>query len=185
MIKYNLHAVLGGLWSKKIIYREISDEDDFEFIIARCHAEAEAGHFSKIYADPNPDIQRGLRKQIACAATGLPYPLEPWNPRNGTGSLLKIIEVDKRRAGFLLLLEDMPGSKNEKVELHLMSLVPEQRGKGLGTRIVQDVLRMISARQIYARCYKESTSMIVILKNIGFTVVDVSSKETKTLLIAR
>ena len=45
--------------------------------------------------------------------------------------MMKIIEVKKQKVGFVLLLEDMPGSKNEKIELHLYPYCLNFEVKGL------------------------------------------------------
>lgn len=180
-----LPTFLQSLFAPRIVYREVNSLEDFEFVISRCLAESEAGHFSEIYTVKNQDIQDGLKKQMGCAALGKPYPLEPWNPRNGTGSMMKIIEVKKQKVGFVLLLEDMPGSKNEKIELHLLSILPEFRGQGIGKDTVKVILKTMAAREIYARCYSKSLAMIDILRKAGFEVTDETKLGTKTLTIRR
>lgn len=162
--------------------REIATEDDFEFIIARCIKEAKDGHFNEAYS--SPIFQAGLRQQIACAINDLPYPFEPGNPRNGTGARIVIIEEGGRRVGFLLALEDMPGSWNDRVEIHLLSIVPEARGRGIGRRVVREFVENVKCSQIYARCYATSAAMIHILKTEGFAVVPTTAKRTITLELA-
>lgn len=166
-------------------YRAIESEDDFEFIIKRCVEEAKNGHFSRNYALPIPSIQAGLRSQIECAVTDSPYPFEPGNPRHGTGAQITLVVQEDQRIGFILLLEHMPGSWNDKVELHLLSIVPEHRGRGIGTKIVRDILNLIPARKIYARCYVVSKVMIGILEKNGFQTEATSCQGTQTLNLQR
>lgn len=122
---------------------------------------------------------------MACAASDLPYPFEPGNPRQGTGARIFIIQQGKVRIGFLLLLEDMPGTWKEKIEIHLISILPEHRNSGLGKHVVNDILRMTTANEIYARCYAKSTAMMHILKNTGFTKTKISNMGTETLTLRR
>lgn len=166
-------------------YRDVASEDDYEFIIARCIAEAQDGHFSEIYVSQIPAIQKGLLHQMACAVNDLPYPLEPGNPRQGTGAKILIIERNKKRAGFLLLLEDMPGTWNKRIELHLLSILPEYRDKDIGKQVVKDILTFTPAREIYARCYVKSVAMIHILTKIGFKITNTSNQGTQTLTLRR
>lgn len=176
---------LRSLFSKRPSYREVATEDDFEFIVARCIAEARDGHFSEVYAKPIPAVVEGLRHQIACAISDRPYPMEPSNPRSGTGAKICIVGYGNERVGFFLLLEDQPGTWDRKIELHLLSILPEWRGRGIVAQIVQDILKMTPARQIYARCYANSTGMIRILKHAGFQTTDVSFRGTQTLTLER
>lgn len=166
-------------------YRAIESEDDFEFIIKRCIEEAKDGHFSKNYALSIPAVQAGLRSQIACAVNDSPYPFEPGNPRHGTGAKITLVAQEGQRIGFILLLEHMPGSWNDKVELHLLSIVPEHRGCGIGTRVVRDLLNSLPAREIYARCYSVSKVMIGVLEKNGFQIEATSCQGTQTLILRR
>lgn len=174
-----------NVFSHHPAYRDVASEDDYEFIIARCIAEAQDGHFSKIYAEQIPAIQKGLRHQMACAVNNLPYPLESGNPRQGTGAKILIIESNNKRAGFLLLLEDMPGTWNKGIELHLLSILPEYRNKGIGKQVVKDILKFTPALDIYARCYVKSVAMIHILTRIGFKITNTSNQGTQTLTFHR
>ena len=176
---------LSRLFLRRPDYREVKNEDDFEFVINRCTAEAKDGHFSNIYSSSIPAIQKGLRHQMACAVNDLPYPFEPGNPRQGTGARLLILHRGRERIGFLLLLEDMPGTWREKIEIHLISILPEHRNNSLGRHIVKDILKMTTANEIYARCYAKSKAMIHILKSTGFTMTKISEIGTETLTLHR
>ena len=90
-----------------------------------------------------------------------------------------------KRAGFLLLLEDMPGSWNRKIELHLLSILPEYRGKGLGMQVVKDILINTQAPEIYARCYAKSAAMVHILTKAGFKITNTNVQGTQTLTLRR
>lgn len=164
-------------------FREVESLEDFEFIFARCIEEAKDGHFNKAYT--SPVLQSGLRHQIACAINDLPYPFEPGNPRSGTGARIVIIEESGRRIGFLLALEDMPGSWGERIELHLLSIAPEARKRGVGRKVIRDFIKATGSGRIYARCYATSVAMIHILKTEGFAVAATSAKGTVTLEFVR
>jgi len=169
----------------RLKYREIATVEEFDFIIGRCTAEAQDGHFSDVFGTSDPDIQEGLRYQMACAVNDMPYPFEPGNPRHGTGAKMLLIEQGEERVGFVLLLEDMPGSWHQKMEIHLVSILPNVRGTGIGKQLVNDIPSMTKAKEIYARCYPQSVAMMNILKRAGFKATKVSQQGTTTLTLKR
>lgn len=166
-------------------YREISTVEEFDFIIGRCTAEAQDGHFSEMFSTADADILDGLKHQMACAVNDLPYPFEPGNPRHGTGAKMLLIEKGNERVGFVLLLEDMPGSWNQKVEIHLVSILPSFRRMGIGKQLVSDITKITPAKEIYARCYPQSVAMMQILKSSGFQATKISYQGTTTLTLKR
>lgn len=169
----------------RLSYREITTVEEFDFIIGRCIAEAHDGHFSEMFSTADEDILDGLKHQMACAVNDLPYPFEPGNPRHGTGAKMLLIEQGEERVGFVLLLEHMPGSWNQKMEIHLVSILPTFRRTGIGKQLVSDILTMTRAKEIYARCYPKSVAMMQILKNSGFKTTKVSQQGTTTLTLKR
>lgn len=128
--------------------RDVRNEVDFRFIIQRCVEEAKNGHFNESYATPM--YQKGLEHQILCAVSDMPFPFEKANPRNGAGAKVFIIDRDGARVGFVLLVEDMPGSWNENVELQLVSVDPQFRGLGIGDWLIKALFNH-PAREFYAR----------------------------------
>ncbi len=169
----------------RLKYREIATVEEFDFITGRCIAEAQDGHFSEMFSTSDPDIMEGLRHQMACAVSDLPYPFEPGNPRHGTGAKMLLIEQEEERVGFILLLEDMPGSWNQKIEIHLVSILPPFRGTGIGKQLVIDIMSITRAKEIYARCYPQSVAMMYILKKSGFKTTKISQQGTTTLTLKR
>lgn len=162
-----LKRLVSFLPDRGLILREVENFDDVEFVIERCIAESRSGHFSRDIS-ATPEALNGLRLQIAAAVNHYPFPFGPGNPRNGTGARLAIAQTKKTRIGFVLLLEDMPGSWENSVEIYLLSIIPEARGRGLGTQLIDMLLSHLTARTIYARCFQQSGQMIHILEKFGF-----------------
>lgn len=151
------------------ISMRLAVETDQEFIFDLCVKEAQAGHFNPTYAITMPQIQGGLMMQIACAIGDAPYPMGPGNIRNGVGAKILVLMLNEIRLGFILLLEDLPGSWHANVELHLFAIASEFRRQGLGACFVNYALGSLKTQKlIYARCYPKSTTMIDILKKEGF-----------------
>jgi GNAT superfamily N-acetyltransferase len=154
------------------ISMRLAVQADFKFIFGLCVKEAQAGHFNPTYAIPMPQIQGGLMRQIACAINDAPYPMEPGNKRNGVGAKILVLMLGDNRVGFVLLLEDLPGSWHSNVELHLFAIANEYRRQGLGACFVNYTLESLKTQKlIYARCYPKSTTMIEILEKEGFVKV--------------
>lgn len=85
--------------------------------------------------------------------------------------------------GFTILSED---SANQCIEIWLVAIATEHRGKGLGKEMLTLTLKLFkdSKTDIYARCFNHSKAMIKILEKNNF--IDdyrFSSQEMKLLLL--
>jgi ribosomal protein S18 acetylase RimI-like enzyme len=179
-----MFSKLWNTFRSRIILRDVSSDEDIEFIIYRCNEESHHGHFSGGFTQ-SIETQNGLMKQITAAVNNRPFPFEIGNPRSGVFGRIFIIESNKARVGFVLILEDMPRSWGKKIEIYLLSIATQYRGSGLGKRVIKEILLRTMAPEIYARCFSKSTVMIHLLTTFGFQISHVSEFGTKLLTLQR
>jgi GNAT superfamily N-acetyltransferase len=150
---------------------------DVDWIVRAIVTEAARGHFNADYGIEA--AAKGLRHQMACLIADVPV---PWpGHRNGAGGRALGIQVNGHDVGFVLLLEDAPGSWSERVELFALVIDDAARGSGIATQAVRQLIEGVQSRGVYARCYATSPTMRRILERSGFSVVATSIKGTVTL----
>ena len=137
---------------------------DVPFIVDAIVAESRRGHFGCDCSQP--DVLRGLWHQIqTIVAEGVaPMP----DARNGAGGRAFVIQVGAVNAGFAILVEDMPGSWLERVELFALVTHEAYRGRGLARMLVQSLAETSRSAVVQARCAEASVAMSALLKACGF-----------------
>lgn len=155
--------------------------EDIQVIFDLCLLQAKRGHFNNAYLEPA--IQPGLMRQIACAIADMPVPMP--GKRDGARARIFTLEKDKTPIGFTMLLEDEPGSWNERSELFLVALSDEHKGQGTGKQMVTSLLSTVPSKVIYARCFKNSIKLKSHLLDLGFKQVSISKAGTVTLELTR
>ncbi len=137
---------------------------DVPFIVDAIVAESRRGHFSCDCSQP--DVLRGLWHQIqTIVAEGVaPMP----GARNGAGGRAFVMQVGPVNVGFAVLVEDMPGSWMERVELFALVTHEAWRGRGLARMLVQSLAETSRSAVVYARCAETSVAMSALLQACGF-----------------
>ena len=150
---------------------------DVPFIVDAIVAESRNGHFGCDCSQP--DVLQGLWHQMqTIVAEGVM--LLP-GTRNGAGGRAFVVQVGQANAGFAILVEDMPGSWYERIELFALTVHPDYRRTGLGRHLVTSLVRDAQSAQVDARVAYGSTAMIAMLKSCGFALGARSTAGTLTL----
>ena len=154
---------------------------DVPFIVEAIAAESREGHFSCDCS--RPDVVSGLWHQIqTIVADGVtPLPGE----RDGAGGRAFVIQVGQVNAGFAILVEDMPGSWLQRLEIFALTVHPQFRGRGLGRHLVNNLVRDSQSALVYARCAFGSVAMAGMLKSCGFGLGARSGEGSMTLEVRR
>ena len=150
---------------------------DVPFIVDAIVAEARNGHFGCDCS--RPDVLQGLWHQIQTIVSEGVTPLP--GARNGVGGRAFVVQVGPQNAGFAILVEDMPGSWYERIELFALTVHPDFRGSGLGRFLVTSLVRDAQSEQVDARVAHGSTAMLSLLKSCGFALGARSTAGTLTL----
>jgi GNAT superfamily N-acetyltransferase len=155
----------------------VAEVADVGPIVEAILAEAAEAHFNADYSLPM--AAKGLRHQVSCLVAGLPV---PWpGKRGGASGRAWLILVNGNDVGFVLLLEDLPGSLSERVEVFALVVARKARGRGIATEAVRQLIEGVESRQIYARCYPASTSMRHVFERAGFVATSTSRTGIVTL----
>ena len=109
---------------------------------------------------------RGLWHQVQTAVSHGVMPLP--GERNGAGARAFVVQVGGADAGFAILVEDSPGSWYRRLELFAIAVHPGFRGRGLGRRLVDVLVRASRSARVYARCAFASAAMAGVLRSCGF-----------------
>lgn len=152
---------------------------DVPFIVEAIAAESREGHFSCDCSDP--DVVSGLWHQVQAIVTGGVTPLP--GARDGAGGRAFVVQVGQVNAGFAILVEDMPGSWYQRLEIFALTVHPQFRGRGLGRHLVTNLVRDSRSAQVYARCAFGSVAMAGMLKSCGFGLGARSGAGSMTLEI--
>ncbi len=155
----------------------VAEAADVGPIVDDILAEAAEGHFNADYGLPL--AAKGLHHQVSCWVAGIPV---PWpGKRSGARGRAWVIQLNGHDVGFVLLLEDLPGSLNERVEVFAIVVARKARGHGVATEAVRQLIEGVESRQIYARCYPASASMRHVFERAGFVAASTSSTGIVTL----
>ena len=137
---------------------------DVAFIVDAIAAASRHGHFS---CDVDrADVVRGLWFQIDTVVADGRMPMP--GARDGVGGQAVVVDVDGVHAGFAVLIEHVPGSWHERVELFAMVVDERFRGRGLGRELVRFLVTWAESRVVYARCAEVSVAMRRTLEACGF-----------------
>ena len=150
---------------------------DVPFIVDAIVAESRNGHFGCDCA--RADVMNGLWHQIQTIVSEGLTPLP--GARNGVGGRAFVVQVGQANAGFAILIEDMPGSWYERIELFALTVHPDFRRAGLARHLVTSLVRDAQSAQVDARVAFGSTAMIAMLKSCGFALGARSTAGTLTL----
>lgn len=137
---------------------------DVPFIVDAIVAESRHGHFS--CDSSQPEVLRGLWHQIQTIVSEGVAPMP--DARDGAGARAFVIQVGQVNAGFAILVEDMPGSWFERIELFALVTHQAYRGRGLARTLVRSLVETSQSQVVRARCAETSVAMIALLKACGF-----------------
>ena len=137
---------------------------DVPFIVDAIVAESRRGHFSCDCSQP--DVLRGLWHQVqSIVADGVtPIP----DARNGAAGRAFVIQVGQVNAGFAILVEHLPGSWAERIELFALVTHEAYRARGLARTLVRSLCATSRSAVVYARCAEASVAMSALLRSCGF-----------------
>ena len=159
----------------------LASRADVPFIVDAIVAESRRGHFSCDCSQP--DVLRGLWHQIqTIVAEGVtPMP----DARNGAAGRAFVIQVGQVNAGFAILVEHLPGSWAERVELFALVTHEAHRARGLARTLVQSLSATSRSAVVYARCAETSVAMTALLKSCGFEPAPRAADGTLTHVLLR
>ena len=86
----------------------------------------------------------------------------------------QIVEVEGKFAGFFEL-----ETHGEVISINNIHLVPEYRGRGIGSAIIRDILSNKSVERTRVRCFRTNAGARELYLRMGFTLV--SESETHFL----
>jgi GNAT superfamily N-acetyltransferase len=150
---------------------------DVPFIVDAIVSGARAGHFACDCS--RPDVLQGLWHQIRTVVSKGTTPLP--DARNGAGGRAFVLQVDQATAGFAILVEDAPGSWDQRVEVFAMAVHPAFRRTGLGRHLLERLVQDCRSSRVYARVAFVSVGMSRLLKSCGFGLGGESGAGTLTL----
>ena len=154
---------------------------DVPFIVDAIAAESRNGHFSCDCSQP--DVLRGLWHQIQSIVPEGVTPMP--GARNGASGRAFVVQLGSVNAGFAVLVEDMPGSWLERVELFALVTHEAYRGRGLARMLVQSLAATSGSAVVYARCAEPSAAMSVLLEACDFETLPRSGEGTLTHVLRR
>ncbi len=137
---------------------------DVPFIVDAIVAESRLGDFSCDCSQP--DVVNGLWHQVQTIVSEGVAPLP--GARDRAGARAFVVQVGRVNAGFAILVEDMPGSWYQGIELFALTVHPGFRGQGLGRHLVSHLVRDSQSAVVQARIAFGSTAMAGMLKSCGF-----------------
>ena len=154
---------------------------DVPFIVDAIVAESRNGHFSCDCSQP--DVLRGLWHQVqSIVADGVtPMP----DARHGAAGRAFVIQVGQVNAGFAILVEHVPGSWAERVELFALVTHEACRARGLARTLVQSLCATSQSAVVYARCAETSVAMTALLGSCGFEPAPRAGDGTSTHVLIR
>ena len=154
---------------------------DVAFIVDAIAAASRHGHFG---CDVDrADVMRGLGFQVDTVVADGRMPMP--GARDGVGGQAIVIDVDEAHAGFAILIEHVPGSWHDRVELFAMVVDERFRGRGLGRELVRFVATWAQSRVVAARCAPVSTGMRRVLEACGFVAATADGDGVVTLELHR
>ena len=170
----SFHAAAPALAVPRI---HLASPADVPFIVDAIVAESRHGHFACDCR--RPDVLQGLWHQVqAIVADGVtPLP----GKRNGAGGRAFVAQAGQANVGFAILVEALPGSWAERIELFAMAVHPGHRGTGIGRHLVASLVRDARSANVDARVAFASAPMIALLKSCGFALGARSGQGTLTL----
>jgi RimJ/RimL family protein N-acetyltransferase len=147
------------------------------FIVDAIVAASRHGHFS--CDGDRPDILRGLWHQVdSVVADGrMPMP----GARDGVGGQAVVVQVGDAQAGCGIVIEHLPGSWRERIEIFAMVVDERFRGRGLGKHAVRSLVTWAESRVVYARCAPVSMAMQRMLQACGFIATEVAENGSAIL----
>lgn len=154
---------------------------DVPFIVDAIAAESRNGHFRCDCSQP--DVLRGLWHQIQSIVSEGVTPMP--GARNGVSGRAFVVQVGSVNAGFAVLMEDMPGSWVERVELFALVTHEAYRGRGLARMLVQSLAATSGSAVVYARCAETSVAMSALLKTCAFETSQRCGEGTLTHVLRR
>ena len=154
---------------------------DVPFIVEAIAAESRSGHFSCDCSDPG--VVSGLWHQVQSVVTDGVTPLP--GHRDGAAGRAFVVQVGQANAGFAMLVEDLPGSWVQRLEIFALAVHPQFRGRGLGRHLVSNLVRDSGSAVVYARCAFASVAMAGMLKSCGFGLGARSGEGSITLELRR
>ena len=137
---------------------------DVPFIVDAIVAESRHGHFGCDCSQP--DVLRGLWHQIQTIVSEGVTPLP--DARNGAAGRAFVVQVGQVNAGFAILVEHVPGSWAERIELFALVTHEAYRGLGLARTLVDSLVQTSRTQVVHARCSERSHAMSGLLKACGF-----------------
>ena len=96
------------------------------------------------------------------------------------GKDIKIIMEEDERIGFYHCEE----LENEALEIGNICIIPECQGRGIGTRILKDVLEANKGKDIYLRYFKQNP-VVNLYERLGFVMVEEMPYHFKMVLKAK
>lgn len=147
---------------------------DIPFLIHELEIGAREGHFSTGFL--HAETKEIFRKQIR---TAIRYNEEG----RYSGHLLFIIlrRSDDKKAGVIWFTATKDISGFPVLELRLVDVIKELRGKGCGSWAVSHGLELYSSLPIMAKCFIKSNQMADMLKRRGFHCHEVLPSGTQVL----
>lgn len=172
-----LDKILGLLPSQgnELVLRDAARKDA-RFVINLIQREVAAGHFAGWQSRVHKTLFAGAVRHMLISEQQWPRLIDP-NPHNDEilYARLWIGVAGRKRIGFVAICEVMPGSFQHAVELWMVAVAPEHRGRGAGKAMVDHVLNTLveqgPKRKIIARCLPASQTMFDMLKRRGFRLV--------------
>ena len=154
---------------------------DVPFIVDAIVAESRRGHFSCDCSQP--DVLRGLWHQVqSIVADGVtPMP----DARHGAAGRAFVIQVGQVNAGFAILVEHVPGSWAERIELFALATHEAYRARGLARTLVRSLCATSQSAVVYARCAETSVAMTALLGSCGFEPAPRAGDGTSTHVLIR
>jgi GNAT superfamily N-acetyltransferase len=149
---------------------------DVPFIVDAIVDGSSKGHFACDCA--RPDVLQGLWHQIQTVVADGATPLP--GRRNGAGGRAFVVQVGPVNAGFAILVEAMPGSWRDSVEIFAMAMHPAFRRGGLARHLLTSLVRDCQSAHVFARLAPASMGMRRLLASCAFVPGDASEPGTLT-----
>lgn len=154
---------------------------DLDFVMNEVVDGAKNGHYASTLL--NPEEQKGLYEQLKNVVH---YSHMGRISQRGVEYIFAQLWIygssKDNQVGFCLLSEKLPGSVESEMELYKIGVRKDLRGLGHGRRIAElFVTKMPKTVKLYARCYKCSEVMFMLLKEVGFDHVNTTLGGTREL----
>lgn len=152
--------------------------NDVEFVVDLIAQDAKKGHYSELAL--RDDELKNYRLMFTNLINSIGTPVMGENGVEYKKGSLWIYLSKNEKIGFFYLVEKYQGSGEKDLEISMFSIAQKHRGKGHGEIMIKKILSMCSnTATLFARCFKNSTTMCYLLEKYNFKTVKIRESGLK------